>query len=77
MSPRTGGASPDIVRQENEPFLLHLGAYTRGLHFSKLYGIQTEIDRYLQKKICNFLQMSENILFFKSKCIQSLQKVLI
>jgi hypothetical protein len=64
MSPRTGGASPKIIRQEKRTFLSH---FTGGLHFSKLDGIQTEIDRYLQKISFHFLQMSENELFFKHR----------
>jgi hypothetical protein len=37
----------------------------RGLEFSKLDGIPTEIDRYLQRKFFSFCKMPENVPLFE------------
>ncbi len=46
------------------------------LQFSKLDGIQTEIDWYLQKNTVSiyFLKMNENVPFFEHICIQNFAK---
>jgi hypothetical protein len=50
--------------------------YTRGLPISKLYRIQTDTDRYLQKYNHLHLAKFSKKFHFLSICIQNLQKVL-